>query len=77
MIRLLFVLFIISIVSSCDQEETISFRTDENGVFVELPFLWSSSLSDGELIGGGIQPSLTWNNSVLFGGMENKRQVLF
>ncbi|MFP4096221.1 MAG: PQQ-binding-like beta-propeller repeat protein [Cyclobacteriaceae bacterium] len=51
-------------------------RTDANNVVVEKPYRWSASLSDSELISGGIQPSLDWNSYVLFGGWLDGSQVL-
>ncbi len=76
--QLLIGVFIVGIIaSSCEREEVTSTRTDENGVFVELPFIWSSSLSDGALISGGVHVPITWNDYVLFGGWKNNRQVLF
>ena len=72
----LILLTICIITSSCSQEEVIELRTDADNVVVEKPYRWSASLSDGELISGGIQPSLNWNSYVLFGGWLDGSQVL-
>ena len=70
--------FIIAIllISSCEREEVSFVRTDAEGVIVNMPYVWTSPLSDGELIPGGIRPSLAWNEYVLFGGYIDGKQVL-
>ena len=75
--RCLSIFLIVLLISSCEKEEVVSLRTDAEGVVVDMPYLWTSPLSDGELIPGGIRPSLTWNEYVLFGGYSDGQQVLY
>ena len=70
-------LIVAMLASSCEKEEVGSVRTDTEGVVVDVPYIWSSPLSDGELIPGGIRPSLTWNEYVLFGGYYDGEQVMY
>jgi outer membrane protein assembly factor BamB len=67
---------VILLASSCEREEVSSIRTDAEGVITNMSYVWTSPLSDGELIPGGIRPSLVWNEYVLFGGYIDGKQVL-
>ena len=55
-----FFCFIIAVlpISFCEREEISSIRTDAEGVVIDMPYAWTSPLSDGELIPVGIRPSL-------------------
>ena len=66
--KLVFLLLILGISSSCEKWDELPFQQDAEGVVISMPYQWTTSLSaDGELIAGFVNsPVSAYDGNVLF-----------